>query len=176
MAVKMKSPASRKRTILFCIIACIVLVGAYGIFAYSANKWPFKAPKATKIVKPAYTPNQKKNIPPAGPDAGKTSNQVPVSTSLTASITNLSETNQEVNFTSTITGSSDAGTCVVTFSTPNDVPVTKQFTPTLNGQTATCGPLTIPAQDFTYIGTWTATLHYYVGTEQATTQQDIDIK
>lgn len=176
MAKRQSRSIPQKRSLLLAIAACVVLACAYGLFAHSSNKWPFAPKQTVSKVPPAYTPNQKQNLPSQeGPDAGKTSDQVPVSKGLVATITNLSEANQQVTFSASITGSSQKGTCVVTFSTPNDRPVTKQFDPTMSNQTATC-PLTLSAQDFTYLGNWTATLHYYLGTEQATAQKDINIQ
>lgn len=163
------------------VAACL----AYGAVGHARHWWPFKvAPPAqsgpiinARTAHPSpknNNPNPKTDTPP--PTTDETSNKIPVDTGLVATITRLDESNGQVNFDATIKNTSGTGTCVVTFSTPNDRPVTKQFNSTYSSGVSTCGPLTISANEFSYLGTWQVDFHYYIGAAQATAQSEINIR
>lgn len=97
----------------------------------------------------------------------KTSDQVPVSKDLTATISQLEQTDEGIIFSATIANSPDAGRCVVTFTNPNDKPVVKEVDATVKDGVALCGPLTVSPLEFSYLGEWQATLRYYLDDQQA---------
>lgn len=165
----------------------IAALAIYLICAAAFDFWPLQAksnPQNSDSLpspKTAYPSPKNNNVPTKNNpqpvvDSGKTSNQIPVSPTMTATITDLEESNQQIHFSASVSNASSAGTCVVTFSNPNDRPVTKQVAATYAGSTSTCGPLTLSANEFSYIGTWQVSLHYYEGTQQAGAEGSVVIK
>jgi cytoskeletal protein RodZ len=150
---------------------------------WTTHTWPFQRtandPDSHRDITSNTSP---KNNNPSGkstdasPTGDQTSNQVPVSKTLSASITQLVEVNNTVKFTATVQNTDSAGTCVVTFSNPNDRPVTQQSTSANANGVSTCGPISIPANEFSYLGQWSVDFHYYVGDQQATTSDVITIQ
>jgi cytoskeletal protein RodZ len=168
------------------VVGVVIVLGVGLGILHQTHTWFFKKALTTAQLDATQQqtdhPSPKNNNPPtksttsATPTGSQTSNEVPVDPSFSASITQLEETNDEVNFTASVQNTQSAGTCVVTFSTPNDRPVTQQFTATNDGSTSTCGPISINANEFSYLGTWQVAFHYYVGDQQATAQGTITIK
>jgi hypothetical protein len=181
MKMSFKKHSILSFSVVFIVIAFIV----YGGFAKIDHFFPFQentvSTDSSPDVATKYPSPKNNNIPskatiPSTPTSGQTSNQVPVDTTFSASITQLNETNGQVNATATIQHSPTPGTCVFTFSTPNDRPVVDQVTATVKDDVATCGPITISADEFSYLGKWTLSLHYYVGDQQAEAQSTITIQ
>ena len=154
---------SKKRTFML-MGALLLLLLIYTATAWKIHSWPFLTsstspdPDATRNV--TNYPSPKNNNPPskqnttAPATSGQTSNNVPVNTGLVATITQLEETNNQVIFSAKIQNTTSAGTCVVTFSNPNDRPVTQQSVATNSNSTSICGPVDIPADEFSYLGSW----------------------
>jgi cytoskeletal protein RodZ len=163
-------------------IPLLVIILAFGV-TWTTHTWPFRTsandPDSHRNITSNTSP---KNNNPSGkdtttsPTGDQTSNQVPVSKTLSAAITQLTEVNNTVKFTATVQNADSAGTCVVTFSNPNDRPVTQQATATNADGVSTCGPISIPANEFSYLGQWNVDFHYYVGDQQATTSSVITIQ
>jgi cytoskeletal protein RodZ len=173
-----------RKSLFIPAIVVVLLIGYAGTAKYQ-DLWPFT--QKTSINPDAIrnntdNPSPKNNNPPSKADSsatatdGQTSDQVPVDTTLTASITQLEETNNTVKFAATVQHATSAGSCVVTFSNPNDRPVTQQFTATNANNVSTCGPITISANEFSYLGKWNVSFHYYVGDTQATATSEITIQ
>lgn len=182
---KSRRMTAKKRYALGAVLAVFILA-VYFFSARATNLWPFQNAAThnsdTSSNPKPHTPSPKntaatnKGDTQPSVDPNKTADQIPTSPTMAATITTLSETNQDIHFTATISNSPTAGTCVVTFSNPNDRPVTKQVDATVSNGTASCGPLTIPANEFSYLGTWQVTLHYYLGSQQATAQDSVTIQ
>lgn len=177
-----KTPLKRY---LFGASILLVLVLAYGLAAHSRTWWPFHATSQTdqnaSRNEKVANPSPKNNAIPSKTDtssstSGETSDQVPVDHSLNASITQLSEANGQVNFKAQVSNASGTGTCVVTFSNPNDRPVTKQFNATYSAGVASCGPISIPAEEFSYLGQWQVSFHFYINSSQASAESSLVIK
>lgn len=171
-----------KPTVSVGLIVVLALL-IYGALSHSKHWWPFHTVSQTSSVTNQQTdhPSPKNNNTPskaASPSdtSSETSNQVPVDSSLSASITKLEEANGQVSFSATVQHTSSAGTCVVTFSNPNDRPVTKQFDASYSSNASTCGPIAFSANEFSYIGNWQVNFHYYTGDKQATAQGNINIQ
>lgn len=187
MNIKKNKKSSNIKRIVSVLAIIVVLLLAYGLYSYAAGKWPFFRKDqldASKIDSTQKTTNQsprndnptQKNDDTPQVNPGKTTDQIPVSKDTTATITQLEQMGDQVKFNASIANTSSAGTCVVTFSTPNDRPVSKQFTASLQGNNATCGPLSIPASEFSFLGQWSVTLRYYTGNEQAVAESSVVIK
>lgn len=106
----------------------------------------------------------------------KTSDQVPVSKDLAATISRLEQTDEGIIFSATIANSPTAGRCVVTFTNPNDKPVVKEIDATTKDGTALCGPLTVSPLEFSYLGEWQVTLRYYLNDQQAIASGKVTIR
>lgn len=94
-----------------------------------------------------------------------TTEDVPVSKSATATITRLEQKDSTVYFDATVSNATQLGKCVVTFTTPNDKPVTREFDAVERNGTYLCS-ITLSALEFSYLGEWEATLRYYNGDSQ----------
>jgi hypothetical protein len=182
---KKRSPS--KRLLITSAVAVLTLFAAYGLTAHHQQWWPFKASSiADKDASrnehvtqpspknPAIPTKSTSSDPTAGGD--KTTNEVPVSKSLSASITQLAEANNQITFAASVSNATTTGTCVVTFSNTNDRPVTKQFNATYSNGTAQCGPTNISAYEFSYLGQWQVSLRYYENGQQATAEGSINIR
>jgi cytoskeletal protein RodZ len=180
-----KRKSTKKRYVVVAIAAAFIAVTDFSS-AQAFNLWPFQ--KQT-IQNSDSSPSPKPNHPSpknnatttkgdtqSPIDPGKTADQVPISSAMAATITTLEETGQQIQFAASVTNSPTAGVCVVTFSNPNDRPVTQQVNATVSNSTASCGPLNVPASEFSYLGTWQVTFHYYLGSQQATSQGTITIR
>jgi len=180
-----KKKSARKRYIVATVVVIFVAI-AYFSSAKVFHFWPFQkettqnsesspSPKPSS-PSPKNTAVTEKGDAQPSIDPGKTTDQVPVNPAMTANIITLEESGQAVHFTATVSNSPTVGICVVTFSNPNDRPVTQQVNATVNNSLATCGPLSIPAGEFSYLGTWQVSFHYYLGSQQATAQGNITIQ
>lgn len=110
------------------------------------------------------------------PGTDKTTDQIPVSTDLTATIDELSQSNGLVSFKGSANDSKSGGTCSVVFSNPNDRPITRTVKSNVNGSTATCETIQIPETEFSFLGEWEVTFRYYSGDIQAVTEGKIGIR
>ena len=106
----------------------------------------------------------------------KTTDQVPVSEGLKASITQLEQKDNLILFSAAVENASSAGSCTVTFSSPNDKPVVKEVDASMKDGVALCGPLNISSLEFSYLGEWQVTLRYYLNDEQAVATGKITIR
>ncbi len=187
MKISKNKKSSKIKTLIILLAIVVALLLVYGVYSYNTGKWPFASKnqldtstidgtqKTTNQSPRNDNPTQKDDDTPQV-NPGKTTDQIPVSKDTTATITQLQQVGNQVTFNASITNTTSAGTCVVTFSTPNDRPVSKQFTATTKGADTSCGPLSIPASEFSFLGQWSVTLRYYTGDEQAVAEGSVVIK
>lgn len=143
-------------------VVFLVLVTLAAVIAWYAI---YGQPNPAPIV-PATSSND--SAPPAKedivsqpkPGSNQTPSEAPTDTSLKATITKLEQVGGNVVIGGTVTGST-AGTCTAKFTTPEDKPVIKQFAAKPSGDHLACGPVSIDEAEFTYLGTWKATLSFY---------------
>ena len=186
MKIRQKK-SKAKKIILSTIIVLFLLACGYTGFALKENMWPFKpvstitqAEKNAANNHPSTSP--KADTPAVDSSTGTSSkpaqnnDQVPVSQSLAATITQLEEKDSTVYFAAAISGTSDAGTCVVNFTNPNDKPVTKQVTGSVKDGSVACGPIQISNLEFSYLGQWSVDFHFYTSGEQTSTSGTINIR
>ena len=174
---------ARKRLWIGGVAVLVLFIALTGAAKYY-KIWPFRTTTTpvTPYSKTSHPSPKNNNVTDKSSLQGndtqtKTTDQIPVSPDMVATITQLSETSQQVQFAATVTNAAaPAGTCVVTFSTPNDRPVVKQFAAALSGTTAVCGPTSFSTNEFSYLGTWQVQLRYFSGSTQATANGSIDVK
>lgn len=179
--MKIKKQSKRKLIIASAVI--VVAVAMYGVIALKLSYWPFLAPTVNLDGRQDTINESPKNNNPVKKDdnqpeinPGKTPDQVPINEEFVASITQLEQIGDNIKFAAEISNSPSIGTCVVTFTNANDRPVTKQFSATPSNNSMLCGPMDIPALEFSYLGEWTVSLRYYVGSEQAIASGKVIIK
>lgn len=170
-----------KKILIPLLIAGILLV-SYFSFAYFLKTWPFQSAIDPNSLRQDTTSESYKNDNPikksdsqAGINEGKDSSEVPISNTFSVNITRLEQVNNDVIFSAIINGSNNTGTCVITFSNPNDRPIVKELSSTTKDGTSIC-EATFSALEFSYLGEWNASLRYYNGTEQATVEGKVTIK
>jgi hypothetical protein len=95
------------------------------------------------------------------------SDKVPDKTGVSVSIARLEQTGNDVIVEGNVTGASD-GSCVAEFTTPQDNPVNGEAKLTENN--TKCGPITLPAADFAFLGEWSVKLTVYTGGGKAESQ------
>lgn len=175
--------SNKKKYLLAATITVLVAGLVYVGIAYKNDFWPFtktaddqNAMQDTANESPKNNNSAKKSDTKETINPDMTTDQVPVSDKLSASITQLEQAGDEVKISAKIDNSPSVGRCVIIFSNPNDRPLTKEVDATLQDGSALCGPLSIPALEFSYIGEWTATVRYYLGEEQAVAEKKVVIK
>lgn len=179
-----KSKINKPNLIPAIIVIALLLVSSYAFIAYKKSFWPFPpetilntdAQQDTTNESPKNSNTIKKEESAADINSGKTSDQIPISKELVATITQLEQAGANVKFSAKVEGSSKTGTCVVSFTNPNDRPVTKQFNATTKDGVLLCGPLDIPSLEFSFLGEWNVSFRYYVESEQVTTTGKVTIQ
>ncbi|HEY8886552.1 MAG TPA: hypothetical protein VIM31_03595 [Candidatus Microsaccharimonas sp.] len=184
--MKISNKRKKKNSKLFVVILIVVLLlGALSGVLFATGKFPLlqKAKISTQSTgvdknssDPTVGQQSTKTDTPTTDSTQSTTDKVPVSNSVTAKITELTQRNNQVLFTATISGTATNGTCVITFSNPNDKPVVKTVASTVKDGVVMCGELQIPTLEFSYIGTWSVDLRFYIDNQQATASDKIDIR
>lgn len=178
------TPNTRLRLAVIIAVILLIFAAAYTAIAYKNQYWPFSSTETVDTDGRQDTVNEspKNNNPATKGDTDTTGNkglntdEVPVAVALSASITTLEQSGDAVNFSAKINGTASNGTCVVTFSNANDRPVTKEFSSTTKDNITTCGPVSIPSLEFSFLGEWNVSLRYYTGTEQVVTEGKVTIQ
>ena len=181
-----KSKVTHNTKIIYVAIAIILFLVIILATTRYFNVWPFSSQQSVSNQDVNIDNNQTiddntanivtEKTTPTTDNQNNTTDQIPVNQNLVANITQLNQSDANINFNSEITGPVSKGTCVVNFTNPNDRPVTRQFEATLDNNIAVCGPIKIPEIEFSYLGEWNVNLRYYVGTEQAVSEGKILIK
>ena len=176
----------KNRKLFTGMLVVVLLLGALSGTLLATGKFPLFQKAAQTTTQPTSV-DKNSSDPTVGQqsaksdstssDAGQpTTDKVPISNSITAKITGLTEQNDRILFTATIDGTTTNGTCVVTFSNPNDKPVVKTLASTTKNGVVICGELQIPTLEFSYIGTWNVDLRFYIDNQQVTASSKIDIR
>jgi cytoskeletal protein RodZ len=183
MHINTKRSISKKKIAL--IVAGIVLVAA-GILAYTETqhitniiKNPFYKPAKTKSVteqkeaetKSDPTTSPPKSQPTEGVNKSQTTDDVPVTKTTSLSITQLNQSNGNVNLTTSITNPASSGTCTFTFTSQGTKPVVSQASTT--GDTCSTS---IPDYQFSMIGDWQVKVNYFANDTITTTTGSITIQ
>lgn len=181
MKIAKKNKNSRKKLIVLLISVAVLLFVAAATYLIFFNgkllgwqPFPLSAPSSPTTQSSNDTNHGTKDDVDLGSD--KTTDQIPVSTDLTATINELSQSNGLVNFRGSANDSKDGGTCSVIFSNSNDRPITRTAKSNVSGGTATCETIQIPETEFSFLGEWGVTFRYYSGDTQAVAEGKIDIK
>ena len=182
--MNVRSKQKRNPKLIITIVIAVVLVAGYSVTAYAAHLWPFPDDSSSTNTQTQQQdpsegsdPSDKNNAPSTtsnkNVDATKTSNEIPENTTLTLTITDLSQddNNGTINYTANLDDTNQTGSCVAEFTTDGAKPVTS----TTNANQGVCGSVKIPDVEFTKLGTWTLTLHYYTNNTQVVATKTIDV-
>lgn len=185
-----KNQKKKIQIALFVVGGVVLAIGLYLVLARWQGWSPFVS-QASNVIDKNNASAKTINISPKNnnvPDKSssstttktnqastQTTNEVPVSSATTSTITRLEQTNGTVYVATVINNSSSGGTCVVTFTNPNDRPITKEFTPASKDGTTSCS-ISFPDYEFSYLGSWHVAAHYYVNDSRTLAEGDITIK
>lgn len=165
----------------FCLLLALASL-VYFALARSQHRFPFSQTVAVQEKngpsEAAKDGTKGKQNNTAKPDtvSDQTADQVPASVTMSASITDLSQEGNIVKFASRIDNPAGKdGQCVVTFTNPNDRPVTKEFEPRVTTNGLLCS-IDVPAYEFSFLGSWQVVGRYYVAGQQVNTQGEVTIK
>jgi hypothetical protein len=149
------SQSGSKKWVWVAVAAAVLLLagGGYWLYQQSRTRPPAADQSAPEIV-------DKTKLPP-NPGVSS-SDQVPVKEGVEVSVTKLEQNGNDVIIEGAVKGATE-GNCVAEFTTPNDLPVIGEAKATKEGDNAKCGPMTLPAADFAYLGDWQVVLKVYTG-------------
>lgn len=159
---------------MLLVIVAVILV-AVGV-AYAINVLPSQDNKSPQVQTSEGTESDKSRIPETNSNSDKTTDEIPVSTKMSASIDELDQSSGAVTFRGSVSGSGADGECSISYTNPNDKPVSRVFKPVVSNGTASCGPVEVSEQEFSYLGDWTLTFRYYSNNLQAVTTKIISIR
>lgn len=158
-----------RRKVLPIILAVLVLsILAGGTYLYVHHRNNQAAVQKQKAQDEAQTNSAKKSVGSkvstsktgsASGNSDKTSDQIPTSTNLTATISLFSQADHMVNAAATI-NTSQAGTCVISFTTDGSKPVSKTVDSTNTGNSQQCS-VSINEVEFDKLGTWNLSIIFY---------------
>lgn len=105
-----------------------------------------------------------------------TTDKIPKNANISIAITTLNQTDSAIVFSATVASTASDGKCALTITNPNDKPVSRTVNATHGTTTSECGPISIPVEEFSYLGDWTATLRYYTNGTQTVASKIITIR
>lgn len=186
MRTKTKRSPSPKHVLVITGVV-VVIVASYIFLAHSQGWWPSTQKPNSKVdgnnVQNTTTNASPKNnnvvaksdeTAKTNQTSNQTTDQVPTNTDASATIVQLEQVSGNVLIVARVENTTTGGMCVVTFTNPNDRPITKEFSPSEKDGSISCST-SIPAYEFSFLGTWHATLRYYQGSKQVTAEGDVKI-
>lgn len=175
-SLSLKSPTSRRRKTLVAVIVAVLVLGGIGAAYYFTRPTTDKnASDPTNNSAKRDAANQDDGKAPSGAGAGlpksstsMTSDQVPISSKLSITITSTSQSDGLVKASAQTSGS---GTCVFLYQPSDDgKPVTRQLDTSGN----TCS-VNISQNEFVYLGQWQLTVTYYSDNSKAEVSRNVTI-
>ncbi len=171
---------NRKPLIALIILAIVVALGI-GSFVFIKNRNAENARIEQKARDEAQTSSAKKDIQnkSAGDTQDKnlpnnststTTDKIPTSEDLRTTITSTSQKDGTVYAEAIITGATAEGTCVFTYTTPEDRPVVQQVT----SANKTCKS-SIPEVQFSKLGTWNLQVIFYLNNVKSEANKSVSI-
>lgn len=166
--------SQKKHTSKFIIfsLAGIVLVALalYGVWRYKQAQIETQqqainqSGRAEEVKQDAPTVTENSNT---SQQQGLTSEQIPVSTAATVTITSFSQENGVVRASAQVSGE---GTCVFQYTTEGDKPVVQEVAVSAKSCSSER-----PEVEFSKIGTWSLKVTYYTNNERTEAVRDVTI-
>jgi hypothetical protein len=183
MKINKQKHLTKKTKLIILIgstLAVLLIAAAVYLVAFKGNLFGWQPFGSTPAVvepvtedSPDTSHGTKDDITPV---TDKTTDEIPVSETLTATFIDLAQSNGQITFTGSANDKNTGGTCSIIFSNPNDRPVSRSANTTQSDGKAVCGPILIPETEFSFLGEWTATFRYYSGDTQAVAERTINIQ
>lgn len=181
----MKSITNKNKKIskkyLFIVIALLFLVAGVAVYIFTSSNThndgdSNQSSTSSNTDATKETDGKGTEQPNTLPDNSQdlTTDDVPVSTSASAVITRLEEKDSVVHFSAKVSGTNELGRCVITFSTPNDRPITKEFDAIKSASDYICA-IDVSSLEFSYLGKWSVNLRYYSEDSQVTVTSEVTI-
>ena len=174
----MKSSTKNTHTKIIVALAIIIAaLGTYTVAAYQFKLWPFLVTEtidSRNAADPTLSPGKEAVSNDEYSDT--TTDEVPVNPTLVAVIDQLEQQDNKVTVKASVNTTDASGLCSITFTNPNDKPVTQTVNPILKGDRIICGPIEISEQSFSYLGDWLMTFRYYTDNTQVSAEDTITIK
>lgn len=170
---------NKKTSLLLVVIAGLALVSLVlylTVFKGSLFGWQPFGSTAVEPVTQSSSDTSHGTKEDANNPTDSTTDQVPVSDTLIATIDNLSQADGFITFLGSINDKTTGGSCSIVFSNPNDRPISRTVNAVVNNGKAVCGPIKIAETEFSYLGEWTMTFRYYSGKSQAVAERQITIQ
>lgn len=168
------SKYQKSRLPTYVIVAVVFLIIGALVGFYIPNK-PDESINPEKSSQTSTQEDQNAAKGPTNSQSGGTTDSIPVNNSLSANITTLEQSGENIKLEATVANSPKSGTCIVTFENPNDKPAVRSFESTEKGGAQICDAL-IPTLEFSYIGTWNVTFRFITEGTQVTANGKIDIR
>ena len=166
---------SQKKVFITLLVVLVLLLAAGTYIAYAKIQESNNTNSFSETTSENLDPTEAKENSEETYN-NTTTDQVPETTNTTVNITTLKQEGGQVIFNASVTSSAQDRKCSLTFTNPNDKPVSRTVDATISSDSSVCGPISIPTEEFALIGEWTATLRYYSNGAQAIASKTIDIK
>lgn len=170
----------RKKWLIFALLLLIVfgaIVGGVLYKRYYDNKQQAlqkeRDESQTESAKKAVSKSSDSDIESSGlPENSNsiTSDQVPNNSSVKLAVASVNQANGMITVSGTISGTSQNGTCVFSFTKPENKPVVKQ----VQSSASSCS-VQIPEAEFTMLGSWTLLVTHYVNGTKTEVQREVTI-
>lgn len=163
------------------LVAGLLATGGYYIYRKQQNQ---AKQAAEKTAAEAQTESAKKNadiksseettnnLPPNSTSIS--SEQVPIDSRLAIQITSFGQSSGMVSAAAMIKGSTDLGTCVISYKNPDDKPIVRQVNATKDGSAQNCSA-SVPEVEFGKLGTWQLSIVFYNSSGKVEASRDVTI-
>ena len=178
MKYRLKSPPSKKRPLKILsvvIVVALILALLVGLLIIRRNN-AMKREADLKSQSEAQTNSAKKDtensIEATANSDGRdpsTTDQVPVSTSLSVQISDVKQVDHMVSASAMVLGGSE-GTCVFTYTNPDDKPVVQQVASTNSGCKSSVSDV-----QFSKLGAWNLNVTFYANNSRGEANQSVEI-
>jgi len=173
--IKIKRKKVFKIRYLIAIFAMLVLLLTYGWLVVSKTNNQVDTGTSQKETN-SPSLDDTKTADSDKKDAPKTTDEIPVSNILSASIKNIKQSEGYITFNGGSNDTQGGGQCSLTLTNSNDRPITKTSATNIIDGTASCTTIQISENEFSYLGNWLATFRYYNNDTQAIATESITIK
>lgn len=171
---------SRKPLIALVVLAIVIALGG-GLFMFIKSRNAENARIEQKARDEAQTSSAKKDVQNKNADDSQSKNlpnnststtpdKVPTSEEIKVVITSTSQKDGIVNTSASVTGASSDGTCVFTYTTPDERPVVQQVTSTNKVCTSA-----IPEVQFSKLGNWNLQVIFYLNNVKSEANKSVSI-
>lgn len=174
--MKIQNKKRNKKVLTIVIISILVVVFAAGIAFWLVRSQPTPSSSNSTTTNSSDTQTNNNTTKGDGNGNDKTTDEIPVDTVASASITQLVQQNRNIVASASVNNVDASGSCSFTFTSEFDDPVSRTSTPADEGETITCGPIEVSDNEFSYLGEWLLTFRYYIDGKQIVAEEKITVQ